>query len=87
MSLRFTIGCDPELICRNNGKFVHAYNYFKANSSFGLDGCQSTAEARPGYSSSPIDLASKIYQILEYGHSKALELEFFAGHCVFKNSK
>jgi|GEM_PF-5776116 len=49
MSLRFTIGCDPELICRNNGKFVHAYNYFKANSSFGLDGCQSTAEARPGY--------------------------------------
>ena len=66
--MSFTIGADPELICRRNGQFVSASNYFKANSSFGLDGCESTAEIRPGFSESPVDLTSKIYQILDYGH-------------------
>lgn len=80
--MSFTIGADPELICRLNGKFVPAYNYFKANSSFGLDGCEATAEIRPGYSESPLDLTSKIYQILEYGHDKAPDLEFYSGHFV-----
>jgi len=80
--MSFTIGCDPELICKRNGQFVPANNYFKANSSFGLDGCDSTAEIRPGYSESPIDLTSKIFQILEYGNEKAPELEFYSGHYV-----
>jgi transposase-like protein len=62
----FTIGCDPEIVTRLNGKFVNAHNYYKSNSSFGLDGCKSIAELRPGFSESPIDLTSKIYQIIEY---------------------
>jgi len=78
----FTIGCDPELICRTNGQFIPAHNYFKSKSSFGLDGCESTAEIRPGFSESPVDLTSKIYQILDYGHSIAPGLEFFSGHFV-----
>ena len=79
-STSFTIGCDPELICRRNGTFTPAHNYFKSASSFGLDGCESTAEIRPGYSESPVDLTSKIYQILEYGHEKVPDLELYAGH-------
>lgn len=78
--MSFTIGCDPELVLRKNGKFVPASNYFKRNSSFGLDGCNSIAELRPGYSESPIDLTAKIKIILEYGHEKHPELEMFAGH-------
>jgi len=78
----FTLGCDPELACRLNGKFVNAHNYYKSSSSFGLDGCESIAELRPGFSESPIDLTSKIYQILEYGHSKHPDLEFISGHYV-----
>lgn len=74
----FTIGCDPELICHRHGRFVPASDYFKANSSFGLDGCEVTAEIRPGFSESPVDLTAKIFQILEYGHDKATELEFYA---------
>lgn len=80
--MSFTIGCDPELICQRNGQFVPAHNYFKSNSSFGLDGCESTAEIRPGFSESPVDLTSKIYQILNYGHNKAPDLEFISGHYV-----
>ena len=80
--MSFNLGCDPELICRRNGQFVSASNYFKSQSSFGLDGCESTAEIRPGFSESPVDLTSKIYQILDYGHSKAPELELYAGHFV-----
>ncbi|MBX3009772.1 MAG: hypothetical protein KF816_17235 [Melioribacteraceae bacterium] len=76
----FTLGCDPELVCRLNGRFVNAHNYFKSNSSFGLDGCESVAELRPGFSESPIDLTAKIYQIIEYGHSKQPDLEFISGH-------
>lgn len=78
--MTLTLGCDPELLCRINGRFTPAYNYFKSNSSFGLDGCESIAELRPGYSESPIDLTAKIRTVLEYGHEKAPELEFFAGH-------
>ena len=29
----FTIGYDPELLCRKNSRYVPAYNYFKSNSS------------------------------------------------------
>jgi len=78
--MTLTLGCDPELLCRINGRFTPAYNYFKSNSSFGLDGCESIAELRPGYSESPIDLTAKLRTVLEYGHEKAPELEFFAGH-------
>jgi hypothetical protein len=78
--MSFTIGCDPELVVRKQGQFCCADNFFKANSSFGLDGCSSIAEVRPGYSESPIDLTSKIFQILSYGHSKQPELEFISGH-------
>ena len=78
----FTLGCDPEIVTRLNGKFVNAHNYYKSASSFGLDGCESIAELRPGFSESPIDLTAKIYQIIEYGHSKAQDLEFFACHFV-----
>ncbi len=78
----FTLGADPELILRRNGQFVPAHNFFKSNSSFGLDGCESTAEIRPGYCESPIDITSKIYQILEYGHDKYPDLEFISGHYV-----
>jgi len=77
--MSFTIGCDPELVLRRNGSFVCAYDYFKANSSFGLDGCESIAECRPGYSESVIDLTAKIHKILEYGHEKHSELEFISG--------
>ena len=76
----FTLGCDPELVCRLNGRFVSAHNYFKSNSSFGLDGCDSIAELRPGYSESPIDLTAKIKTIIDYGHEKQPELEFYSGH-------
>ncbi len=34
--MSFTIGADPELICHRNGQFVPAHNFFKSNSSFGL---------------------------------------------------
>jgi hypothetical protein len=78
----FTLGCDPELLCRLNGRYVPAFNYFKSNSSFGLDGCESVAELRPGFSESPIDLTAKIKIILEYGHEKAPDLEFYSGHFV-----
>jgi hypothetical protein len=78
----FTLGADPELAVRQNGRFVNAHNYFKSNSSMGLDGCESIAELRPGFSESPIDLSSKIYQILEYGNSKHPHLEFISGHFV-----
>ncbi|MBZ0184468.1 MAG: hypothetical protein K8F60_18560 [Melioribacteraceae bacterium] len=80
--MSFTIGCDPELGIRLNGSHAHARRFFKANSSFGLDGNDSTAELRPGYSESPIDLTAKIRTILEYGHSKHPELEFISGHMV-----
>src|SRR5664280_1314931 len=76
----FTIGCDPELVVRKQGQFCCADNFFKPNSSMGLDGCSSIAEVRPGYSESPIDLSSKIFQILSYGHQKFPELEFISGH-------
>jgi hypothetical protein len=33
--MSFTIGCDRELICRRNGQFVSASNYFKSQSGFG----------------------------------------------------
>jgi len=80
--MAFTIGCDPELVCRLDGLYTPARRYFKFKSSFGLDGCDSIAELRPGYSESPIDLTSKIYQIIEYGHNKYPELEFYSGHYV-----
>ncbi len=50
--------------------------------SFGLDSCESTAEIHPGFSESPIDLTSKIIQILEYGHDKVPDHEFYSGHYV-----
>jgi hypothetical protein len=78
--MSFTIGCDPELLCHHNDKYVSASNYFKNNPSFCLDGCECIAEVRPGYSDSPIDLTAKIHQIIEYGHSKAPDLEFYTGH-------
>jgi hypothetical protein len=78
--MSFTIGCDPELVVRKQGQFCCADNFFKSNSSFGLDGCSSIAEIRPGFSESPVDLSSKIFQILSYGHSKQPELEFISGH-------
>lgn len=84
--MSFTLGCDPELICQHRGQFVPAHRYFKSNSSFGLDGCDSTAEIRPGYSESPIDLTAKIKIIIDYGHSKAPDLEFYAGHYVCEYS-
>jgi hypothetical protein len=80
--MSFTLGCDPELLCRRDGRYVPAHNYFKSNSSFGLDGCESIAEVRPGYSESPIDITAKIKTVLDYGHEKAPDLEFFAGHYV-----
>ncbi len=78
--MSFTLGCDPELLCRRDGRYVPAHNYFKFNSSFGLDGCENIAEVRPGFSESPIDITAKIKIILEYGHDKAPDLEFYAGH-------
>ncbi|HMN16793.1 MAG TPA: hypothetical protein PKD03_04205 [Ignavibacteriaceae bacterium] len=60
--MSFNISYDPELICHRNGQFVPAHNFFKSNSSSGLDGCGSTAEISPGYSESPVDLIFKVYQ-------------------------
>ncbi|MDT3694983.1 MAG: hypothetical protein ROY99_01240 [Ignavibacterium sp.] len=80
--MSFTIGCDPELICHRNGQFIHAHNFFKSNSSFGSDSAENVAELRPGFSDSPVDLTSKIYQILEYCLDKAPNLEFYSGHFV-----
>lgn len=78
--MSFTIGCDPELVCFRNGSYTPAHSYFKSRSSFGLDGNDAVAEIRPGYSESPVDLTAKIRTVLEYGHKKAPELEFYAGH-------
>jgi len=61
----FTFGADPELVVRLNGKFQNAH-YYKSNSSFGLDGCESIAELRPSFSESPITLNAKIFQIFNY---------------------
>lgn len=77
-----TLGCDPELVCKINGKFQPASDFFKMNSSMGLDGCNYVAEIRPGYSESPVDLTAKIRYILEYGHQKESDLEFYCGHYV-----
>ena len=77
-----TLGCDPELVCRINGKFTPAHHHFKSNSSMGLDGNESVAEIRPGFSESPIDLTAKIRTILEYGFEKNNNLEFYSGHYV-----
>jgi len=77
-----TLGCDPELVCRLNGQFTSANNYFKFRSSMGLDGNEEIAELRPGYCTSPIDLTAKIRTVLEYGHSQNPDLEFYAGHYV-----
>jgi hypothetical protein len=76
----FTIGCDPELICKRRGVFVNAEDYFRSRSAFGLDGNSSVAEIRPGFSENPLELAAKIQKIIEYGHEKAPDLEFYAGH-------
>ncbi|MCA0390092.1 MAG: hypothetical protein LCH52_16500 [Bacteroidetes bacterium] len=78
--MSFTIGCDPELILRLDGAFVPASKFFKRNSSFGLDGCNSVAELRPGFSESPIDLTAKLKIIIGCGHEKHPELEMFSGH-------
>jgi len=80
--MSFTIGCDPELLCRKEGRYVPAHQFFKSNSSFGLDGNDSIAECRPGYSESPVDLTAKLKTVIEYGHEKAPDLEFHAGHYV-----
>lgn len=80
--MSFTIGADPELVCRRQGQFISAHNYFMANSSCGLDGCEAVFEARGFYDESVIDLTSKIYQVLNYAHEKAPELEFISGHFV-----
>ena len=77
-----TLGCDPELVCRLNGQFTSASNYFRFRSSMGLDGNEEIAEIRPGYSTSPIDLTAKIRSVLEYGHEQNPDLEFYAGHYV-----
>ena len=77
-----TIGCDPELVCRRNGRFTSARDYFKFSSSMGLDGNEEIAEIRPGYSTSPVDLTAKIRTVLEYGHEQNPDLEFYAGHYV-----
>ena len=81
-STSFTLGCGPELGVRLNGISVSADRYFKSNSSCRIDGNGYSMEIRPGYSESPLDLTSKIYQILEYGHDKAPDLEFYSGHYV-----
>lgn len=80
--MSFTIGCDPELVCHLQGRFEPANRHFKSNSSFGCDGCNSIAEIRPGFSEYPVDLTAKIKTVLEYGHEKEPELEFFAGGYV-----
>lgn len=80
--MSFNMGCDPELMCHRRGFYVPASNYFRQNSSFGLDGCESIAECRPGISSSPIDLTAKLRTVIEYGHQKAPDIEFYAGHYV-----
>ena len=72
--MSFTICADAELICHCNGQFVPVHNFFKSNSSFGLDVCESPAEIHPGFSESPVDLTSKVYKILDYGHDKASDL-------------
>ncbi|NUN10329.1 MAG: hypothetical protein HUU54_14235 [Ignavibacteriaceae bacterium] len=69
--MSFTIGCDPELLCRREGRYVPVYHYFKQNSSFGLDGSENIAELRSGFSESPLYLTAKIKIVLEYGYSKA----------------
>lgn len=80
--MSFTIGCDPELICRVDGYFSPAHNHFRSASSMGLDGNTDVCEIRPGYSESPIDLTAKIRTILEYGYDKCPEIELYAGHYV-----
>ncbi len=82
---QITLGCDPELVCRINGEFTSASNYFKYRSSMGVDGNDEIAELRPGYSTSPIDLTAKIRTVLEYGHEQYPNLEFISGHYVDDN--
>ena len=80
--MSLTLGCDPELVCRMNGRFTPAHNYFKFHSSFGLDGNDAIAEIKSPVSESVLDITAKIRIILEYGHEKHPKLEFFAGHFV-----
>jgi hypothetical protein len=79
-----TIGCDPELVCRLNGRFEPTSNHFKFNSSFGPDGNNEIAEIRPGYSESPVDITAKIKIIMEYGHGKEQELELICNYGPIK---
>jgi len=57
--MSFILGCDPELLCRRNGKYVSESNYFKNNSSFGLDEGNEIAEPRLGYSESQIGFSGQ----------------------------
>ncbi len=81
LSSSFTIGADPELICFKNGNFTPAHHYFKANSSFGLDGCDQTAEVRCGYSESPLDVTSKIFQI--FNRQRSSVFSFPSPHLIW----
>jgi hypothetical protein len=39
-----TLGCDPELVCRLNGRFTSASEYFRSRSSTRSNGKSSKAE-------------------------------------------
>lgn len=59
--MSFIIGCDLELISQGTGQFVPVHNFIKSHSSFGLDGCESTAELRPEFRESSFNFTNKIY--------------------------
>jgi len=80
-TIQLTVGCDPELtVIDEHRNFLNAYNYFKFQSSFGLDGNESIAELRPGYSESPVQLTAKIWKLLKIAHEKYPNIGFLAGH-------
>ena len=80
--MSFTLGCDPELICRRNGQFVPANNFFKSNSSFGLDGCDQLQKFALDILNHLLTSHQKYIRYLNMVTTNIPDLEFYAGHYV-----
>lgn len=78
-----TIGADPEFILENDGSFVAANEYMCFESALGTDGASATAEVRPQYGHSSLELVANIRKLFQDGvdNIHGLDnLQFLAGH-------
>jgi hypothetical protein len=66
MSLKYTIGSDPEFSVFVEGKYRDASSIFtcSTNSPIGTDGCSSTGELRPKAKTDPLSHANEIVKLI-----------------------